>query len=160
MSSKLKNLAMTLMILFGALSAHADDTMDALTNLQTRIQGIAQIMADPTLTNPMRLEIVKKHKSQFELELKQIIKREIRDPKTDAIHDAAYDKVDDMMLGMTALSVLKLNPDQVTLQEESYENARGILRIFSQAGGTYIPNPNHAIFIKAIELMHAAKASI
>lgn len=145
MSRQLMNIFFVMAFIFSGLQGHAqtDETMAALDGLKQRIHHILYTLNSADLTNIKRLQIITSQKTELELELKRILQEEKRGLPTDEIHDVTYDQIDQLMLGITALSVLKLNADQLTVQDESCREAQTLLRVLgasikSQSGPSYM----------------------
>ncbi len=136
-----------------SFASPSDPTIDSLTSLQIKIKILATSMLDLKKSNSERLQLLTPAKENLELEMKRILQAEKREISTSALHDQLYDRADDQMIGLTAISLLKLNEDQMTVKDTSCEEARSLLRIFARNEVKFGMGPDHSIFHQAIELM-------
>ncbi len=155
MFGKLIPFALSLALSFCSWAAQADETLDALSSVQSKVNALAASLLVPSKDNSLQLQIkvLNVEKSKLELEIKQILETEKRDPKTDSIHDEAYDRADDLMLGLTAISLLRVNANDQIATESSCVEARGLLRIFSRTEAKGGSIPNQSAFMQVINLM-------
>jgi hypothetical protein len=157
----MKPFVVTILCLAGIVGhAQVDRTLSALENVKSRIYSVVSSLRDPNLTNPSRLQLVQFQKSEIENELKEILKREARGLETDEIHDAAYVKIDELMMGLTAISILRLNADQSTIQRDSCDEAQTFLRLVSTVAGEVVQPTSYTPFIQTIQMMCGKGTSI
>lgn len=152
MPRQLINLLVFVSFILGALqsSAQSDGTVQSLDLLAGRIQNVLFSLKDPSLSNPSRLQLISSQKAEIELELKGILKQEVRTVDNESLHDSAYEKVDELMLGLSALSILSLEEDGDLINPDSCREAQSYLRMISTAAGEVHPSPAQAPFAQLI----------
>lgn len=154
MSRKLIQTVLAITVLSTGLFAHADATTDSLEALKVKVRNLVSITADATIDIGTKVQIAKAQRPALELELKQIIQREVRTLDNESIHDTAYESMDDYMIGVAALSLLEAKKDLTSADEISCEKANSMMNMLVKNS-----SPAYTPFKQSIKIMCSPKAS-
>lgn len=138
-SSIKKPIIVLLLLLFGIQSfGQVDQTMEDLNKVKVRLYQVASSISSPDMNNSQKIQIASDQKAQIESEIKRILQQEKRNLPTDQIHDVAYDEIDNLLLSLTAIAFVKIDPSNPMALEESCSENQGMVGRF----GSQTRDPN------------------